>query len=328
MLLQTLKSLINQSFKDFEIIVGNDYVKEPLTKKSLCLHDSRLRIINHKKNLGELENMNFLLNKAKGKYFIWIFDDDPCSTSLLRIAEKNIKKFNFPLVIYPSFKRIFGCENIKFNSHPNETGVSLSGREFINSFLIKKIKVLGCCGFYNLKYLQEIGGVQKLSKSRYALHSEYLLIMKSGILNDVIYIPEPLLVTRSHSNSWSSNNKDLRYFMEAGHNLLNEAFNIFSHATLKSDFSENMSEITNFILGSIVVKIIETDSSFCNKKFDFFVRRTEKTILAKNDKNFGSETSHILKQFARTIFIYRIKGYIKNYLNSDRFNNIKSLMRS
>ena len=127
MLLQTLKSLINQSFKDFEIIVGNDYVKEPLTKKSLCLHDSRLRIINHKKNLGELENMNFLLNKAKGKYFIWIFDDDPCSTSLLRIAEKNIKKFNFPLVIYPSFKRIFGCGNIKFNSHPNETGVSLSG---------------------------------------------------------------------------------------------------------------------------------------------------------------------------------------------------------
>ena len=140
-------------------------------------------------------------------------------------------------------------------------------------------------------------------------------------------MPEPLVVTRSHSNSWSSNNKDLRYFMEAGHNLLNEAFNIFSHATLKSNFSENMSKITNFILGSIVVKIIETDTSFCYTKFGCFVRRTKKSFLAKKDKKLSSETSYILTQFARKIFIFRIKGYIKNYFNSIRFITIKSLIK-
>ena len=132
------KPLLEQSYQNYEIIIGNDCVEKPLTEKLLGLHDKRLRIINHKKNLGELGNMNSLLKLAKGRYFIWIFDDDPCSPSLLRIAEKNIRKFNYPLAVYPSFKHVYGSKEVIFRSPKNEIGFLIPGKKFVNSYFLKK----------------------------------------------------------------------------------------------------------------------------------------------------------------------------------------------
>lgn len=63
---ETLKNLVNQPFFDFEIIIGNDYIPEPITSEIIGIYDSRIKIINHKVNLGELENMNSLLLASKG----------------------------------------------------------------------------------------------------------------------------------------------------------------------------------------------------------------------------------------------------------------------
>ena len=40
------------------------------------LNDPRFKIVNHDKNLGGINNMNWLLHAANGKYFTWLADDD------------------------------------------------------------------------------------------------------------------------------------------------------------------------------------------------------------------------------------------------------------
>ena len=325
---ETLKSLLEQSYQNYEIIIGNDCVEKPLTEKLLGLHDKRLRIINHKKNLGELGNMNSLLKLAKGRYFIWIFDDDPCSPSLLRIAEKNIRKFNYPLAVYPSFKHVYGSKEVIFRSPKNEIGFLIPGKKFVNSYFLKKIKILGCCGFYNTKYLKKIGGVQKLSESKFALHSEYLLIIKSALLKKIAYIPEPLLVTRSHCGSWSTNNKDLRYFMQAGYRLIEEAFGIFSHQTLAKDIVINMRVVIKFILASVVVKIIETHNHFSNKEYLFFTRNIKKIILGNKTTKKSFEVAQIIDDFNKIIIFYKIKAYIKNIVTSHKYDKLKTILKS
>jgi len=80
---------LDQEFQNFEIIIANDYIDKKLSMKSLGIEsDSRVTIINNERNLGELENMNFLLDQAKGYYFTWQFDDDPCNPLCARVLTK------------------------------------------------------------------------------------------------------------------------------------------------------------------------------------------------------------------------------------------------
>ena len=74
---RAIESVTNQTFKNLEILVGNDDPEKKITKnKSNILDNEKIRLINNPSNLGERNNMNNLMNLAKGKYFIWLSDDD------------------------------------------------------------------------------------------------------------------------------------------------------------------------------------------------------------------------------------------------------------
>ena len=93
LLKRAVKSILNQSYKNYEILIGNDFVKKKINCKSLGFTDSRIKIYNHQKNLGEVENMNFLLNKSKSKWFTWLADDDFLEKDFLKDLYNNIHKF-------------------------------------------------------------------------------------------------------------------------------------------------------------------------------------------------------------------------------------------
>ena len=67
---RAIESVTNQTFKNLEILVGNDDPEKKITKnKSNILDNEKIRLINNPSNLGERNNMNNLMNLAKGKYF-------------------------------------------------------------------------------------------------------------------------------------------------------------------------------------------------------------------------------------------------------------------
>ena len=74
-----LQSLSNQSYKNYEIIISDDYsnghdVKNVVNKYMKI--DSRIRYYRQNINLGAQLNHKFVLNKARGKYFLWASEDD------------------------------------------------------------------------------------------------------------------------------------------------------------------------------------------------------------------------------------------------------------
>ena len=91
-----LRSIQNQNFEDYEIIIIEDKSKD----KSLDIinneaeKDSRIRIIKNKKNLGTLYTKSKGINNAKGKYFL-LLDQDDCFShpdafkTLFETAENN-----------------------------------------------------------------------------------------------------------------------------------------------------------------------------------------------------------------------------------------------
>jgi len=75
---QNLFSIINQSFQDFEIIIVNDFSKDETINiiNKLQLTDNRIKLFNHKKNLGVYHSRIEAILNSKGEYILLMDPDD------------------------------------------------------------------------------------------------------------------------------------------------------------------------------------------------------------------------------------------------------------
>lgn len=86
---EAVASVLQQSFANFELIISNDYQEAAVTFESLGIErDPRVKIINQNPNLGEVRNMNHLLEIAQGEWFVWLCDDDLLHPEFLKLASQ------------------------------------------------------------------------------------------------------------------------------------------------------------------------------------------------------------------------------------------------
>ncbi len=77
-ILDTLKSIKNQTLKDFQVYVSVDKSDDETFEvcQKYLKNDDRFKIINQKKRLGWVGNSNFLLNLVSTQYAVFAFHDD------------------------------------------------------------------------------------------------------------------------------------------------------------------------------------------------------------------------------------------------------------
>lgn len=84
-----IENLLEQTFTDFELIISDNCSTDSTFK--ICSEyvekDYRILGISQKNNIGPVGNFNFVLNKAQGKYFLWVAVDDLLHPKFL---EKNV----------------------------------------------------------------------------------------------------------------------------------------------------------------------------------------------------------------------------------------------
>jgi len=73
---EAINSILNQTLKDFELIVLNDASTDASKNVVLSIQDSRIRYIENETNQGLAYSRNRLLGEAKGKYIAWLDADD------------------------------------------------------------------------------------------------------------------------------------------------------------------------------------------------------------------------------------------------------------
>jgi hypothetical protein len=329
-----VQNLLNQDFKDFEIIIGNDYIENFLSSSSLNIFDERVKFINNVKNLGELDNMNFLLQEAKGKYFTWQFDDDPCLPNFLRKIATAITKYNNPECIFTNFQTLYGDDEINLNFEDKNNDKCFTGKEFLKKYLDNKLQALGCCGFYRLDYLKRLGGVTRLSKGKMALFSEYLLLVNQGLADKVVYIASPMVSTRHHSGSWTYSNDNYDLFWEAGLNYLRKSLTILTHENLIQDFQQNFHPIIKSIIGAVAVKAWQKkkfnaihDMKEYNQKIKLEILNIknqdiqEKAIKALNNTSKNYSAYFIKSMFKKNIPLWAFSFFEKKSVSLRRLSN-------
>lgn len=77
-IVEALDSLLGQTFAEFELIISDNASTD--ATESICqkyaAKDSRIRYIRQPENLGAVANFKFVLDEARGEYFMWAAADD------------------------------------------------------------------------------------------------------------------------------------------------------------------------------------------------------------------------------------------------------------
>ena len=85
-----LDALLVQSFMDFEIIISDNASTDRTATicAAYAARDDRIRYIRQSVNLGAMPNFRFVLEQARGRYFLWAAADDLRSPDFL---EENVR---------------------------------------------------------------------------------------------------------------------------------------------------------------------------------------------------------------------------------------------
>lgn len=77
-LAQAVSSVRQQTFQQWRLFVSNDCSTDdsPRILQAFAANDQRITIIHQPRNLGHMENFNFVLNACRTPYFMWLCQDD------------------------------------------------------------------------------------------------------------------------------------------------------------------------------------------------------------------------------------------------------------
>jgi glycosyltransferase involved in cell wall biosynthesis len=256
LLLQALNSILNQTFPDFEVIVGNDYQAETLTGELLGICDPRLRFVNHPRNLREVGNMNALLAMAQGRYFTWLADDDLYEPEFLRTGHDLLTKNGFPPVFFSSYRLIRGTEVPPPALISQNSLRELTGREFLERYFAGRLKIMATCGLFDTGVLKSVvGGVEELCPAAVGLYGEYIFLVRCGLLEKVIYSDASLVLYRMHEGAWGCTNLELDKYREAGAELVRRSGEVLRHPSLSADLAKNLRALCDMHVHAYAAKL-------------------------------------------------------------------------
>jgi len=231
---KTLKSILNQTYKNFEIIIIYDDIDftELFYLKKLIKNNKKIKIIINKKNLGVSKSRNIGIKHSRGTYIAFIDSDDKWKKDKLKIQLEFMKKNNH-MITHTSY------EIINDSDH-------LIGYMSVKKKLTYEDLIYSCdLGLSTVMINSKLK--PKLYFPNITTKEDYILWLKISKYHDVYGIQKNL-------GSWRKNKSSLKYIIRK----FKDAFVVYSNYEkfnfFKSIFFVLILSI-NFLKKSIVQKI-------------------------------------------------------------------------
>lgn len=157
-----IKSIINQKYTDWELILINDGSKDK--SKDICERyansDERIILVNSK-NEGPSVARNKGLELATGEYCMFIDGDDYIEQDTLSVLNKEIEKDDYQIIFYGNYNDIFvdneyvecgenRCKEYQFNNNEEFKKIYI---DLFNKFLLNQV----WNKLYKKSFIDEIG---------------------------------------------------------------------------------------------------------------------------------------------------------------------------
>lgn len=192
---RAVKSCLDQTFTDFELIIVNDCSTDNTLEvaEALAKTDSRIRVVSNEKNSKLPATLNHGFSLARGKYLTWTSDDNEYLPTALERMIAELEKSGSDLV-YADF-------NI----------VTLEGRvveekKLLGADRLFEYNWVGACFLYKREIYDALGGyrVDLFCAEDYEY---WLRIFAAGL--KMTHIPETLYLYAENPQSLTATKRDL-----------------------------------------------------------------------------------------------------------------------
>lgn len=310
LLIETISSVTNQTYKNLEIIIANDNPTRTLTMEQLGLkEDSRILIVNHSRNLGEIDNLNWLLDHASGRFFTWIADDDLLHPQHIEILLKGLMTDRRAICAYSGYtSNLNNFTDLKTFIPEVNQFICLNLHHFLIEFSKREINIIGCYGLFDRTSLTLVGGFKRLGNG-FSPYSDTLIPILMGAMGPIAITTLPTLFFRSHNDSMS-----------------NSSTNIHAYLTAEADFIESLNHTILGIPTFAKNQLLMDFSRWFQENHLTLIARTNNNIFGQflawkeatraNRKLFLQYETRVVSDFLKgLIFLLKHRFSIHNYIN-------------
>lgn len=192
---KALKSILNQSYRNIELIISDDNSQDKT--RQICLlfkrKDHRIKYIRQKTNLGFVKNFNFVLKKAKGKFFMWAGNDDYWDKDYILKLHRLFVRYPRTVLAVAKFNNVYDNRPYNYLKH-QEIKNGLRHLDYLVHFLnIRNISYF--YGLHKTDNLRRSGGYLA-DRRPFFKSSDFLTIFKALLGGPLSYVDEVLFFKR------------------------------------------------------------------------------------------------------------------------------------
>lgn len=195
MVTDTIDSILNQTFKDFELIIVDNYSTDTTEQVIKKYTDERLKFHRHENGGVVAVNRNYGISQARGEYIAFCDDDDLWLPDKLEKQINELEKDSRPGLVCTNAV-IFNETGDTVNFH--DSGVTAN--DFILKSLLKTNRII-CSSVLVRKSVLDDVGLMDTSPDIFTAE-DYELWLRIARKYHITYINEPLVKYRVHSGGY------------------------------------------------------------------------------------------------------------------------------
>ncbi len=189
LLAKAIESVIKQTHKNLDIVISDNASPGDETREIVRHYierDSRIRYFRQEKNLGQVLNHKFVLEKASGKYFMWLSDDNSFESNDL--VEKLLEACEDRLLVFPDVNFIFEENGIVRNVL---YGIYAHCRSDLDYLIAWCENGYGnpVHGLFNLERVKQ-ARISLVFDSDLSYHNEGILLHRLFLHGNLAFVPE------------------------------------------------------------------------------------------------------------------------------------------
>jgi glycosyltransferase involved in cell wall biosynthesis len=189
---QAIQSALSQTYPNIEIIVSDNCSTDDTEALVKSFSDPHLRYIKHKNNIGANNNFNYCLQKAIGKYFLLLHDDDLIDDEFISTCIKALDRNDSAGIIRTGARNINSAGTVILERENLAGDLSLT--DFFLGWFLDKTPMYLCSTLFSTKRLRAIGGF----KSKHNLYEDVIAMVIIAAKFDRVDVREIKASFRNH----------------------------------------------------------------------------------------------------------------------------------
>jgi glycosyltransferase involved in cell wall biosynthesis len=192
-----------QTFTDFELVISNNDSTDGTEAicKEYVEKDSRIKYVKQQVNIGAINNFNFLLEHARGIYFVWLCHDDYFDAFFLEVITRYLDEHSDVALCFSDSIDVKDgvILKTKINDDVRENVDWTIARPLF--FTWKHRLVLAFYGIYRLNIMQTKGIYLQPGFNGIIYGVEHSILPRVALQGRIVALPRLLKFERKHADS-------------------------------------------------------------------------------------------------------------------------------